>query len=114
LITGVVLLTIWRRIWDGREVGTFVRALVVYLLGFLGLVVSLWPYVVPRHITIWDGASDPQTLTFIGIGVAIIIPIVLAYQAHAYWVFRGKTEHNAGYGAARGSDLGRAAGSSGR
>jgi cytochrome d ubiquinol oxidase subunit II len=115
LITGVVLLAIWRRIWDGREVGTFVRAIVVFLLGFLGLVVSLWPYVVPRHITIWDGASDPQTLTFIGIGVAIIIPIVLAYQAHAYWVFRGKTEHNAGYGAgAQGSDLGRAAGSSGR
>ena len=110
LITGVVFLAIWRRLWDGREAGTFVGALVVFLLGFLGLVVSLWPYVVPRHITVWDGVSDPQTLMFIGIGIAIIIPIILGYQGHAYWVFRGKTEHNAGYGGgAQASDLGRAA-----
>ena len=40
--------------------------LVIFLLGFGGLVVSLWPYVVPRHVTIWDGASDPQTLAFAG------------------------------------------------
>jgi cytochrome bd-type quinol oxidase subunit 2 len=52
---------------------------------------SLWPYVVPRHITIWSGAADPQTLWFAGVGIVVIIPIVLAYQAHAYWAFRGKT-----------------------
>ena len=98
LITAWVLLTIWRRIWVGREVGTFVMGLVVFLLGFLGLVVSLWPYIVPRHVTIWDGVADPQTLVFIGTGIAIIIPIVLAYQGHAYWVFRGKTQHLTGYG----------------
>ena len=91
LITGAVLLSIWRRIWDGSEVGTFVRALVVFLLGFHGFIVSLWPYVVPLHLTIWGGASDPQTLAFIGIGVAILIPFVLAYHVHAYWVFPGKT-----------------------
>jgi cytochrome d ubiquinol oxidase subunit II len=98
LITAWVLLTIWRTIWTGREVGTFVMALVVFLLGFLGLVVSLWPYIVPRHVTIWDGVADPQTLAFIGTGIAIVIPIVLAYQGHAYWVFRGKTQHLEGYG----------------
>ena len=98
LVTAVVILAIWHRIWVGRDVETFVLALALFLLGVLGLIVSLWPYVVPRHVTIWDGAADPQTLAFIGIGIAIIIPIVLAYQAHAYWVFRGKTKHDAGYG----------------
>jgi cytochrome d ubiquinol oxidase subunit II len=100
VVTATVIATIWRRIWIGREVGTFVLAIVVFLLGFAGLVVSLWPYVVPRHVTVWDGISDPQTLAFVGVGVAVIIPIVLAYQAHAYWVFRGKTRHHDGYGAA--------------
>jgi len=98
LVTAAVILAIWRRIWVGRDVETFVLALVLFLLGVLGLVVSMWPYVVPRHVTIWDGAADPQTLAFIGIGIAIIIPIVLAYQGHAYWVFRGKTRHEVGYG----------------
>lgn len=98
VVTAAVLLTIWRRIWIGREVEVFLLAILVFLLGFAGLVVSLWPYVVPRHVTIWDGVADPQTLAFAGTGVAIIIPIVLAYQAHAYWVFRGKTRHLQGYG----------------
>jgi cytochrome bd ubiquinol oxidase subunit II len=91
IITAVILLTIWRRIWTGGDAGTFVRSIIVFLLGFLGLVISIWPYVVPRHVTIWDGASDPQTLAFACTGAALIIPIVLAYQAYAYWVFRGKT-----------------------
>jgi cytochrome d ubiquinol oxidase subunit II len=98
IVTAAVLLTIWRRVWTGFEVETFVLAIVVFLLGFAGLVVSMWPYVVPRHVTIWNGISDPQTLVFVGTGVAIILPIVLAYQAHAYWVFRGKTRHRGGYG----------------
>ncbi|HEY2621139.1 MAG TPA: cytochrome d ubiquinol oxidase subunit II [Acetobacteraceae bacterium] len=90
-ITLALLVTLWRRIWIGYEVETFLLAILVFALGLVGLVVSLWPYVVPRHVTIWDGIADRQTLAFAGTGVAIIIPIVLAYQAHAYWVFRGKT-----------------------
>lgn len=98
IATATLIILIWRRIWVGHDVETFISGLGVFLLGFLGLVVSLWPYVVPRHVTIWDGISDPQTLIFVGVGVAIIIPIVLAYQSHAYWVFRGKTRHLDGYG----------------
>jgi cytochrome d ubiquinol oxidase subunit II len=71
-------------------------SILIFLLGFFGLAVSLWPYVVPRHITIWDGAADPQTLWFVGIGLCFILPIVLAYQFHAYWVFRGKTRVETG------------------
>jgi len=97
LVTAAVLVTIWRRIWTGPDIGTFVLAILVFFLGFAGLVVSLFPYVVPRHVTVWDGISDPQTLLFVGTGVAIIIPIVLAYQAHSYWVFRGKTRRPEGY-----------------
>ncbi len=98
VVTAAVLLRLWQRVWSGHELEPFVLGLVVFLLGFLGIVVSLWPYIVPRHVTIWDGAADPQTLAFIGTGVAIIIPIVLAYQANAYWVFRGKTKVLDGYG----------------
>lgn len=98
VVTALVLATIWRRLWSGRDAETLLLAILVFLLGFAGLVVSLWPYVVPRHVTIWDGIADPQALAFAGVGVAIVIPIVLAYQAHAYWVFRGKVRAEPAYG----------------
>ncbi len=91
VVTAVVVLALWRSLWGSSETLTFRLAALLFLLGFAGLVVSLWPYVVPRHITIWSGAADPQTLWFVGVGIVVIIPIVLAYQAQAYWVFRGKT-----------------------
>jgi len=100
IVTTAVLLTMWKRIWTGRDAEVFLLALVVFLLGFAGLVVSLWPYVVPRQVTIWDGIADPRALAFVGVGVVVIIPIVLAYQANAYWVFRGKAKRLEGYGAA--------------
>jgi cytochrome bd ubiquinol oxidase subunit II len=98
--TALVVLAIWKSLWSPREMLVFSLSFMLFLLGFGGLIVSLWPYIVPRHITIWDGASDPQTLQFVGVGVAIVIPIVLAYQAYAYWVFRGKARPHDAYGPA--------------
>jgi len=98
LVTLAVLVSIWRGIWDGAEVRTFLLALAVFALGLVGLVVSLWPYVVPRHVTVSDGIADPQSLAFVGAGIVVVLPVVLAYQAHAYWVFRGKTVAGDGYG----------------
>jgi cytochrome d ubiquinol oxidase subunit II len=95
LSAAIIACVIWRSLWSKRETLPFILSLVLFLLGFAGLTVSLWPYIVPRHISIWDGAADPQSLVFAGVGIAIIIPIVLAYQTHAYWVFRGKVEHSA-------------------
>jgi cytochrome bd ubiquinol oxidase subunit II len=90
LVTAGTLFATWGALWGKSETKVFLLSIFTFLLGFLGLLVSLWPYVVPRHLTIWDSASDPQTLMFVGAGLVIVIPIVLAYQFHAYWVFRGK------------------------
>ncbi|MFK8252816.1 cytochrome d ubiquinol oxidase subunit II [Ancylobacter terrae] len=99
LVTIGVIVAIARGLWEGAEMRTFLLALALFALGLIGLVVSLWPYVVPRSVTVWDGVADPQTLAFISVGLVVILPIVLAYQAHAYWVFRGKvTSHTGGYG----------------
>jgi cytochrome bd ubiquinol oxidase subunit II len=91
LISAAALIAAWRALWSGPESRLFVVSILIFLLGFFGLAVSLWPYIVPRHITIWNGAADPQTLWFVGAGLSVALPIVLAYQFHAYWVFRGKT-----------------------
>lgn len=108
LVTMAVIFALWRGIWTGAEIRTFLLSLVLFALGLIGLVVSLWPYVVPRAVTVWDGLADPQSLAFISIGLAVVLPIVLTYQAHAYWVFRGKTAHEAGgYGGSSTGEQGR-------
>jgi cytochrome d ubiquinol oxidase subunit II len=59
-------------------------------LSYLGLGISLYPFVVPRTVTIWQAASPDSTLGFLLVGAAILLPIIIAYTAYAYWIFRGK------------------------
>jgi cytochrome d ubiquinol oxidase subunit II len=68
----------------------FVGAAAVFMLGFAGLAYSFYPYVVLDRLTVWQAASAPESLTFILVGVVIVLPFILAYTAYAYRVFWGK------------------------
>jgi cytochrome bd ubiquinol oxidase subunit II len=68
----------------------FLLTLGLFALGMAGLGVSMWPYVVPDSVTIWQAAAPERSQVFMLVGVAIVMPIILAYTAWAYWVFRGK------------------------
>ena len=74
----------------GAERLPFISALALFLLGFLGLGISMYPYVVPRAVTIWDAAAPPESQQFMLVGALVILPVILGYTAWAYWVFRGK------------------------
>ena len=87
LICGGVFFWSLRR---GAERLPFLMTLTLFGLGFIGLGISIFPYVVPRSVTIWDAASPPSSQTFMLAGAVIIIPLILAYTGWAYWVFRGK------------------------
>nr|WP_042670390.1 cytochrome d ubiquinol oxidase subunit II [Methylobacterium sp. B34] len=100
---GVAVL-IWRSLWTDHEHRPFVLAVVLFLLGYAGLIISIWPNVVPYHATIWQAAADEATLKFALVGIFVVLPAVLAYTVHAYWVFRGKTNLE-GHGA-HGADAG--------
>jgi cytochrome d ubiquinol oxidase subunit II len=79
------------------EVAPFVLAMGLFLLGYLGLGISLWPYVVPPTLTIWEVASPPESQRFLLVGVAFLMPAILFYTAYSYFVFRGKVRADAGY-----------------
>jgi cytochrome d ubiquinol oxidase subunit II len=98
IATAAVGFWAWRAISGKRDWLPFLLAIVLFLLAFLGLGISLWPYAVPYTVTLWQAASSPPTLAFVGVGTAVIMPLVLAYFAFAYWVFRGKTTDQSGYG----------------
>ena len=71
--------------------------LVLFALSYAGLGISMYPYIVPQSITIWQAASPENSQLFMLVGVAILIPLILGYTAWAYWVFRGKVRAGHGY-----------------
>ncbi len=62
----------------------------LFALGYLGLVISLFPNILPPSISIWQASSPPETQMFLIVGFCLVMPMVLAYTAYSYWVFRGK------------------------
>jgi len=63
---------------------------IIFILSFVGLGFSFYPYVVPNELTIWQAASAPESLRFILIGALVVIPTILAYTIFAYRIFKGK------------------------
>ncbi len=68
----------------------FVLLIAVFVLGFVGLAYSIYPFVVIDRLTIWQAASSPAALKVILVGVCISVPAIAAYTVFSYWVFRGK------------------------
>jgi cytochrome d ubiquinol oxidase subunit II len=75
----------------------FVLSLGLFLLSYLGLGISMWPFIVPPSIDIWEAAAPPASQGFLLIGAAVLVPMILAYTAYVYWIFRGKVRHGEGY-----------------
>lgn len=79
---------------DGQP---FFAAQALFILSYLGLGISFFPYIVPPAITIWEAAAPDESLLFLLVGAAVLIPLILGYTAYAYWVFRGKVDPSEGY-----------------
>ncbi|MGG1948686.1 cytochrome d ubiquinol oxidase subunit II [Trinickia sp. NRRL B-1857] len=71
----------------------FLLAMGFVVLGYAGLLATLWPYAIPSSVTLWQAASPERSLTFTLTGAVVILPIILAYTMLGYWVFRGKVRH---------------------
>ncbi|CTQ34284.1 cytochrome d ubiquinol oxidase subunit II [Jannaschia rubra] len=80
-----------------HEYRPFVLALALFVLCFGGLGMSMFPYIVPTEVTIWEAAAPRASQIFMLVGAAVLLPIILAYTAYAYWVFRGKVDADTGY-----------------
>ncbi|HZX80743.1 MAG TPA: cytochrome d ubiquinol oxidase subunit II [Lysobacter sp.] len=91
-------LWLWRAsLREGRDATPFVLTLSFFVLGFVGLVLGLWPNIIPPHLTIWDAASPPSSQGFMLVGMAILLPAILGYTWWSYRVFAGKVSADAGY-----------------
>jgi cytochrome bd ubiquinol oxidase subunit II len=97
LLTAFVALMAWRWLEERRDAAPFLASIALFLLGYLGLVVSAYPYLVPPTMTIWQAAAAPASQLFMLVGTLILLPIILGYVVFVYWVFRGKVREGEGY-----------------
>lgn len=97
LMTAFAALRLVLAIREKRDTEPFFAALALFVLCYIGLGISLYPAIVPPSVTIWAAAGPDESLGFLLAGAAVLVPIILAYTAYAYWVFRGKVSSDTGY-----------------
>jgi cytochrome d ubiquinol oxidase subunit II len=97
LLTALTGYGVWRSLKQGGEIVPFAGAILLFMLGFLGLAISSYPFIVPPSVTIHDAAAVPASQMFSLIGAVFTLPLVLAYTAFVYWTFRGKMRPGQGY-----------------
>ncbi|KQQ86222.1 cytochrome d ubiquinol oxidase subunit II [Aureimonas sp. Leaf324] len=90
LLTTILAFAFHRSIRKRREIRPFFLALALFLMSFVGLGISMYPFIVPDALTIWQAAAPASSQWFMLVGSAVLIPIILCYTAFSYWVFRGK------------------------
>jgi cytochrome d ubiquinol oxidase subunit II len=97
LVTLGLLASLWRDLRSEREYRPFLLGCAVFLMGYIGLGVSLWPWLVPFAVTFRQAAAAPESQSLLLVGTAVLLPVVLGYTAYCYYVFRGKATDESVY-----------------
>ena len=90
LFTAFVAFIAWQSLRRNGDTMPFAATIGLFLLGFLGLAISSFPYLVPPSLTIWQTAAAPSSQRFMLAGTMVLLPLILAYTGYVYWLFRGK------------------------
>ena len=96
LSAGLVVL-LWRDLRSQREFRPFLLSLGLFLMNYIGLGISTWPWLVPFEITFRQAAAAPESQSLLLVGTVVMLPIILAYVGYCYYLFRGKSSHEATY-----------------
>ncbi|WP_369925959.1 cytochrome d ubiquinol oxidase subunit II [Xanthomonas sp. NCPPB 2632] len=94
LLVIACVLGIQRALRLRRDRQPFLLTAAILFLGYTGLIISIFPHLVPPSLDVWSASAPRSSQAFTLVGAAIIIPIILTYTAASYWVFRGKVRHD--------------------
>ena len=97
LVTALLGVSCWRGLGGRHPTLAFYSAVGLFLVAFVGLVISTLPYLVPPSITLWQAAAATHSQVFILSGMAVLIPVILGYTVFVYRTFRGKVHPGEGY-----------------
>lgn len=97
LMVACLFYQLQKSLGDKANTSPFIYSLGMVFLGYLGLGISIWPNIIPPNISIYTASSPHASQSFALIGALIIIPLILAYTAWGYYVFRGKVSKDDHY-----------------
>ena len=93
IIALIVFFIMRKDLTTEREYRPFLLTVLLFLLGYIGVCIAIFPYIVPYQMTVYEAAATDTSLSFMLIGAVIMLPIILSYTAYAYYVFKGKSGH---------------------
>ncbi len=88
---------LWQGLRNQDHLRPFLATVAIFVLSYVGLGVSFYPYLVPHSLTIYAAAAPDGSLQFLLLGAVVLLPMILAYTAYSYWIFRGKVRPDDGY-----------------
>jgi cytochrome d ubiquinol oxidase subunit II len=95
LATAAGIVGMWMALNRRQRYTPFLIGVALFMLCYTGLAVSLFPFIIPPNITIWQAAAAPESQLFMLYGAIPLLPIILGYTAYSYYVFWDATEHDA-------------------
>lgn len=96
-LAGLAFIILMRTLYTKEDQFPFYCTVILFLCGYLGFLISLFPYIVPYQVTYYDAAAPDSTLGFLLVGAMIMLPILLIYTGYSYYIFRGKVKQKLGY-----------------
>jgi len=90
ILVSVCALLFFKGVSQDKPLMAFLSVQGLFILSYVGLLISFFPYIVPSAVTLWQAAAPDKSLKFLLVGAVVLLPMILAYTAYAYWVFRGK------------------------
>ncbi|MBL4647682.1 MAG: cytochrome d ubiquinol oxidase subunit II [Gammaproteobacteria bacterium] len=74
------------------EASPYWLSVALFVCAYIGFIISIFPYIVPYHITIFQAAAPDNTLKFLLVGGVIMLPLLLIYTGYSYHIFKGKVK----------------------
>lgn len=98
LLTATIFTLLWKDLnTKKKECRPFFLSIAIFFLGYLGLGLSIFPWIIPYNYTIWQAAASGPSLSLMLVAVVPLLPLVLGYTGYCYYIFRGKTSHEGHY-----------------
>jgi cytochrome d ubiquinol oxidase subunit II len=87
----------WVDLRRGSEYRPFFLSVGIFFTGYLGLGISLWPWIIPFAVTFRQAAAAGPSQSLLLVGTLVLLPVILGYTGFCYYLFRGKASHQGVY-----------------
>ncbi|MEG6507898.1 cytochrome d ubiquinol oxidase subunit II [Methyloligella sp. 2.7D] len=95
VLTALAVVGVWYALKQRWTYLPFLLSILIFMLCYTGLAVSLFPFIIPPEVTIWDAAAAPESQLFMLYGAIPLVPIIVGYTIYSYYSMWHVKDHSA-------------------